>query len=250
MSLIRSFVDANRSITRGFVALTSRFLGRIDGSEEHFYAVLAQLQPRTVIELGGANRPLYKKTDVETLIGIDIDSSFDPHAHYHEYLQGSIESSIDGLSADLVVSRYLLEHVRDNSAAFRNIVQWTKPGGHSVHLIPLGFHPFSIANRMLSNRAARALIPLLRPGTEAITGYPAFYHLCNSRDIERYMRSLAPRYSIRYFFGAEDYFGFLAPLGCLLHLFNRACSALRLNIFASNAVLVVQIPADGDDRRS
>jgi len=46
-----------------------------------------------------------------------------------------------------------------------------------------------------------------------------------------------------YMFGkinnCEDYFGFFFPFGIIVHILNRIFHLFRLNIFASNAVLVI-----------
>jgi len=86
---------------------------------------------------------------------------------------------------------------------------------------------------------ARILIPIIKPGSERITGYPAYYNLCNSFALEKFVKSSNLNVEIKYFFGAEDYFGFFFPFGIIIHILNRIFHLFRLNIFASNAVLVI-----------
>jgi len=83
------------------------------------------------------------------------------------------------------------------------------------------------------------LIPILRPESKDITGYPAYYNLCNSFALEKFAKKSNFNYKIKYFFGAEDYFGFFFPFGIIVHILNRIFHLFRLNIFASNAVLVI-----------
>ncbi|MDA8581782.1 class I SAM-dependent methyltransferase, partial [Schleiferiaceae bacterium] len=169
----------------------------------------------------------------------DIDETFKSEDVYHKYFIQSCEVFNDSIKADLIVSKYLLEHVPDNSKTFKNIEGWLNQNGQSVNLFPLGFHPFSIANRIVGNKMARFLIPILRPGSEGVTGYPAYYNLCNSFALEKLASKSKSNYKIKYFFGAEDYFGFFFPFGILVHVLNRIFHLFRLNIFASNAVLVI-----------
>ena len=54
------------------------------------------------------------------------------------------------------------------------------------------------------------------------------------------LRKLGLRYRIRYFHEAEHYFGFIAPLGLLVLLVNLVCAGLRLRVFSSGVVLVIE----------
>ena len=147
---IKSFVDTNRKITKFFVNICSEKFGEIDKSEETFYRILSGSVYDCVIEIGGANRPLFKKQDLKHYIGIDIDKSFEWELIYTEYYSQSCELSLPEIvHGNLVVSKYVLEHVPDNLRAFNNIKKMLALGGVSIHILPLGFHPFSMVNRIL-----------------------------------------------------------------------------------------------------
>lgn len=238
--MVKKIVSYNRKLTRLFVDLFNYMFGNIDDCEDYFFSYLKNdFKSKTILELGGTNRPLFIKPEVGNYIGIDIDESFDSKDVYHKYFIQSCEVFNDNIKADFIVSKYLVEHVPDNSKTFKNIERWLNPNGLSVNLFPLGYHPFSIANRLVGNRMARILIPIIKPGSERITGYPAYYNLCNSFALEKFVKSSNLNVEIKYFFGAEDYFGFFFPFGIIIHILNRIFHLFRLNIFASNAVLVI-----------
>ena len=238
--MVKKIISYNRKITRLFVDLFNYMFGNIDDCEDYFFSQIKKYsKSKTILELGGTNRPLFTKSKVSNYIGIDVDKSFNSKDVYHKYFIQSCEVFNDNIKADLIVSKYLLEHVQNNSKTFQNIERWLNPNGFSVSLFPLGYHPFSIANRLVGNSIARFLIPILRPGSEKITGYPAYYDLCNSLALEKFAKQSNFNYQIKYFFGAEDYFGFFFPFGIIVHILNRIFHLLRLNIFASNAVLVI-----------
>jgi len=237
---MKKIIYYNRKLTSLFVDLFNNMFGKIDNCEDFFYShIKNEFKSKTILELGGTNRPLFSKYEVNNYIGIDIDETFNSKDVYHKYFIQSCEVYNDNIKADLVVSKYLLEHVLNNSKTFENIERWLNPNGLSVNLFPLGFHPFSMANRLVGNRIARFLIPLLRPGSEVVTGYPAHYNLCNSFALEKLAKQSNYNYKIKYFFGAEDYFGFFFPFGIIVCILNRIFHLFRLNIFASNAVLVI-----------
>lgn len=239
--MIRSFVKLNRKFSDRTIKYFDSVFGTISDSERFFYSNFQQSYTNaTVLEIGGTGRPIFKKEDIGHYIGLDIDTSFDFEEKYHQYYGQSCEEMNNQLKADMIFSKYLLEHVPNNFKTFENIEQWLNPGGKSVHIFPLGYHPFSLANKLAGNKIAKSLIPILRPGTEAITGYPAFYHLCNSKDLSKIASKSKLKYEVKYFFGAEDYFGFFFPLSISVHFFNRFCAFFKLNFFASNAVLVIK----------
>ena len=238
--MIKKIIYYNRELTRLFMDLFNYMFGKINNCEDYFFShINNEFKSKTILELGGTNRPLFSKSKVNNYIGIDIDKTFNSKDVYHKYFIQSCEVFNDSIKADLIVSKYLLEHVPNNSKTLKNIEGWLNPNGLSVNLFPLGFHSFSIANKLVGNRMTRFLIPILRPESKGITGYPAYYNLCNSFALEKLAKKSNFNYKIKYFFGAEDYFGFFFPFGIIVHILNRIFHLFRLNIFASNAVLVI-----------
>lgn len=154
-----------------------RAFGLMENSEEAFAREIRGLHPKRILEIGGANRPLSTLGTAREQVGIDIDGTVPWQSIYTAYHNQSAELPIPGLQADLIVSKYVLEHIPDNRRLFANIREWLAPGGRSVHLFPLGWHPYSVVNRVIGNRVARFLIPLVLPGLEGLLGYPAYYHL-------------------------------------------------------------------------
>lgn len=239
--MLKKIIQINRNITQVFVDYFNKFFGSISDWEIYFYNQFnSSYQDSTVLEIGGTSRPIFQKEHIGEYIGLDIDENFNYKDKYHKYFVQSCEDWNESISADLIFSKYLLEHVPNNYRTFENIEKWLSPGGISAHVFPLGYHPFSLSNRLVGNRIAKWLIPILRPGTEAITGYPAYYHLCNSFALSKLKRESKFKYEVKYFYGAEDYFGFFFPFAVLLHLFNRVCHLFSLHIFASNAVLIIK----------
>lgn len=95
------------------------------------------------------------------------------------------DASVDGFpfrdgSADLVVSRAVVEHIRDNAALFRSCASVLRPGGVMVHAFSGRFAPFALMNQLLPNRVTRRLIRYLHPywREEGNYGFPAYYNRC------------------------------------------------------------------------
>lgn len=238
--VLKKIISWNRKFSKILIKKIESILGTVGGVENYFKSqITGDFQDKTVLEIGGTSRPLFKKDEVKNYIGLDIDKDFDFNNYYHTYIPQSCEDWNPGIKADLIFSKYLLEHVPDNQKTFSNIEKWLNDGGKSVHLFPLTYHPFSLLNQFVGNKLAKYLIPILRPGAESITGYPAYYNLCNSLDLKKISKKSDLKYDVKYFFEAEDYFSFFFPFSLLIHFFNRFAASLKLNIFASNAVLII-----------
>lgn len=193
-----------------------------------------------ILELGGVSRPVLQKSESYRYVGIDIDDAFIHDDFYDSFYCQSVEDSLPE-KGDLIFSKYLMEHVKHVKTSYENQISALKPGGRMIHLYPLGYHPFSILNKLIGNKLARTIIPIIRKGSEGVTGYPAFYSLGNAYSIERFFKSQKGiRIDIKYHYGAVDYFTFFFPLALIISLFNHVAKILGAKIFASNVLLVVQ----------
>ena len=112
--------------------------------------------------------------------------------------------------------------------------------GTMIHNYPMGYHPYSLITRLIPNYLVKKLIPLLRPGSEGITGYKTYYNLGSYYSLEKFFESNNFKYKIKYYYGAEDYFSFLFPIGILVYFFNRICSILNLKIFSSGVLVMIK----------
>ena len=239
--MIKNFVKINRDISTWVLVQVKKLLGEIDNSENIFIEEInsIDLLSSRVLEIGGSQRPLFNKSDILFYVGLDVDSKFDWAKYYHSYFNQSCTEPINN-KFDFIFSKYLLEHVNDNEKSFQNIINSLKSSGKSIHIFPLGFHPYSLLTRVVGNSLQRKLIRLLRPHSQTVGGYPVYFNLCNSVFLERFFRKQTDVvYKIKYFYGAEDYFAFFFPFFLLTMVFNRVCYLLNLKIFASNAVLTI-----------
>ncbi len=225
------FIELNKRISRSLLKLEEDidqiFIEKIRN---------ASFNSAVIIELGGVSRPVLSLSDKYEYIGIDIDSNFVFDQYYNEFYCQSVEDKID-LKADLIFSKYLMEHVKNVKISYENQFTMLNVGGRSIHLYPLGYHPFSLANKLLGNNIARKLIPILRKGSEIHTGYPAYYSLGNAYKLERFFRKKGINAKFKYHYGALDYFTFFIPLAFIIFIFNSISRKFNLKIFASNVIV-------------
>ena len=193
----------------------------------------------TILELGGVSRPVLQKNKSYRYVGIDIDDKFVHDNFYDKFYCRSVEVELPE-KADLIFSKYLMEHVKDVKTSYENQLSALNPSGRMIHLYPLGYHPFSLLNKLIGNKIARKIIPIIRKGSEGVTGYPAFYSLGNAYSLERFFNNQKGiRVDFKYHYGAVDYFTFFFPLALVVSMFNHIAKILGVKIFASNVLLII-----------
>jgi hypothetical protein len=209
--------------------------------DNHFEDLINQASnsSNTILELGGVSRPVLQKNESYRYVGIDIDDEFIYDNYYNEFYCQSVEGPLPE-KGDLIFSKYLMEHVEDVKTSYENQLLALNYGGRMIHLYPLGYHPFSLLNKLFGNKLARKIIPLIRKGSEGVTGYPAFYSLGNAYSLERFFKNQKGiKVEFKYHYGAVDYFSFFFPLALLISLFNQIAKTLRVKLFASNVLIVI-----------
>lgn len=200
-------------------------------------------KPATVLEAGGVDRPVLDRSPNYEFVGLDIDERPDCASLYDRFIVSSIEKPLPE-KVDLIISYTLLEHVQNNMASIRVMYEGLNPNGTVHHYIPCGLHPYSLALRAIGPRLQRRLIPILRPGTEEVTGYPAFFDLCTPRGMTRAFRAAGfTEIDVKPFYRANDYFAFFTPAFIIVTLFENVCRLLGLSTFASGIVISARKPS-------
>ena len=146
---------------------------------------------------------------------------------------------LDG-SADLVVSRAVVEHIHDNATFFHNCACVLRPGGVMVHAFSGRFAPFALTNRLLPNRLTRPLIGYLHPywREEGNYGFPAFYDRCYFSAVKDLLRRNGfenARFTLLYY--QSVYFTFFFPLFVLMLFYDVVVSLFGVGNLASGIIV-------------
>lgn len=198
---------------------------------------LRSTNPMVVLEAGGVDRPLIKKSADYKFVGLDIEERPDCAHLYDTFYVQSIEEPIP-IKCNLLISFTLLEHVPDNRSAVRQMYEALEVGGTTHHYVPSGLHPYSLSLRLVGPYIQKKLIPILRPGAEDVSGYPAFFNKCTPQDMIREFE-LAGFTDISFepFYRANDYFAFFVPIFLIVSLFENFCRVFGISKFASGFVI-------------
>ena len=248
---IKSFVALNRRASAWLEARVPSVFGGPDYIEElrrRIDAGIAAAKPRTILEVGGIDRPLLSRKPDYKYLGLDIEERPSCHDVYDGFIVQSIEQPVRQ-TADMVISTTLLEHVPNNDAAIRVMYGALSPGGSTHHYLPSKWHPYSIALRLVGPVLQKRLIAVLRPDAVAITGYPAFFDHCSPGAMAGLFRQAGfADIDIKPFYRASDYFAFFLPAYVVVALFENMCSGLGLRTFCSGFVISAVRPHPGTAR--
>lgn len=247
MNILRHLVRYNR---KGSAWIAKRFPKTFASPDPSYRAtVLSRVRrdieanrPKLVLEAGGVDRPLLDRSPDYEFVGLDIEERPECARLYDRFVVQSIEDLLP-VEPDMILSYTLLEHVPENHAAIAQIYAALTPGGTTHHYVPSKYHPYSLGLRAIGPGLQKRLIPILRPGAEDVTGYPAFFDLCSARAMSRALeRQGFTNVDVQAFYRANDYFAFFTPLFVLVTLFENLCQKHDWRVFASGFVISAQKP--------
>ena len=151
-------------------------------------------------------------------------------------------------SADLVVSRSVVEHIRDNRAFFANCARALRPGGTMIHTFPGRFAPFALINQVLPNWLARRLLAYFFP--EWVNcGFVAFYNRCYYSGVSDLVRRNGldnAYYTLTYY--QSLYFTAFFPLYCLMLLYDLFVWGCGIRNLASAILVTADRPRKPADQ--
>ena len=192
---------------------------------------------KTVLEVGGTDRPLLQKQKNIIYDGLDIEDKPACRSVYDNFYVQSVESEI-AVKYDAIVSMTLLEHVPDNTAALRSIYQALKDNGIVAHYMPSKYHPYALILRFVGPSLQRWLISHLRPSIAEVAGYPAYFHHCSPMSMAKLMKKTGyTNIKTVCFYRANEYFSFFVPLFVLMSIFENICRILRLKQMCSGFIV-------------
>jgi len=240
MNIIRKMVGYNRGLSKKLLEKYPLVFGSVPYKTvlmEGISKSMAKGDIESVLEVGGIDRPLLAKGQGFEYDGLDIESRERCFEIYDDFFVQSIENCVDH-KYDMVISITLLEHVPDNISAMQSIYSSLNPGGVMHHYVPSKWHPYSVALRLVGPVVQKKLIPILRPGAEVVSGYPAFFNHCSVSA----MRSVLNKQGFtdiefKAFYRANDYFAFLVPLFVGVSVFENICKKFDFSFFASGFVV-------------
>lgn len=240
LGIIKKVIEVNRRYSRLLQRKYPKFFNSPSYVDELLRRISSSIEKggvNKVLEVGGIDRPLLSKGHGYIYNGLDIESRNKCYEIYDNFIIQSIEEPLDE-KYDLIISITLLEHVLNNEHSINSIYLSLNPGGETHHYIPSKWHPYSIALRIVGPVLQKRLIPILRPGTEDVTGYPAYFDHCSVPSMKKKLVKYGfADINIKVFYRANDYFAFFVPFFLIITAFENLCRKLELDIFASGFII-------------
>lgn len=140
---------------------------------------------QVIVDMGGGRlTPFAKYLDQKIkhkLIVIDFsEEELKKNIHADQIIIADINKKLPlkSNSADLIVSRYVLEHVDNLPNFLSHSRKALKNGGYFIHLFSCKFALFSILNQLFPSQLARFLLNNLIPASQHIRGFKTNYNYC------------------------------------------------------------------------
>ena len=194
----------------------------------------------SVLEVGGINRPFLRRSKEFRYDGLDIKHTEQCENIYDNFTVQSIEEPVK-YKYDLIISKSLLEHVRNNKASVTQMFEALLIGGCTIHYLPSKYHPYSLILRLVGPKWQSRLIKTLRPWAADITGYPAFFDKCSPREMIKLFECTGfENVKTILFFRANDYFRFFLPCYMIVTLWENICKKLQWEQFCSGFIIIAR----------
>jgi SAM-dependent methyltransferase len=185
--------------------------------EGHLQDLLPRV--RVALELGPGTHPLLPRLGNQfRTVGVDVTLSKEALASFDECHVGSAESlPLPTESVDLIVAKWVLEHIDDPERALAEVARVLTPGGSFAFITPNRNYPTFLASlwvqRLLPFPLARRLIvPLAKRRSTEV--YRSFYRMSTRRRLEALWAPYGKAY-------VEVVEGETTPYGIDLHLLMR-----------------------------
>jgi len=242
--MFKKFVNLNKKISKKLETLFPTFFGEprncyID-QLEYINGIINKNAVSKILEVGGVDRPILKRSSLYNYYGMDIDDRPTCYDCYDKFLVQSVEDEFSE-KFDLVISMTLLEHVPNNTKAMKAIYAALNAGGTMVHYVPSKHHFYSIILRILGHRMQKFLIKHLRPEAAEVTGYPAFFDRCSPREMSELCKETGfKEIHIVCYYKATDYFAFFTPLYILVSIFENLFQRLKFSYFSCGFIIIAE----------
>lgn len=189
--------DKPLAVRRPIADLFQRFYPNYRGENVVFRGqVLSVLSPSHVVLDAGCGNGHMTNHDFKNLskkiIGVDVCSDLKANGSLHHAVSGTLESlPLQSGSVDLILCRYVAEHLAHPLSVFREFARVLRDGGRIVLLTPNRWHYVSLISRFSPFRFHRWFNALY--GVAEEDTFPTFYR-ANSRGR---IRQLAERSGLR-----------------------------------------------------
>ncbi len=251
-SPMRRFITANR---RACLAIQSRLPRGLVGIFDDFAAIVAQAvreledgRSHVVVDAGGGKTCPFARHRTPgkgvRIVAVDLSEeelAFNQDVDEKRVADLSVDLPFEDSEVDLLVSRWLVEHVSDTDAFLSHCHRVLKPGGRMIHLFASKNAPFALLNRMLPERVSQRILYFFIPEARGIAGFHACYDRCSFSEFSASLRRHGFEVEdARFSYYQSQYFSFFLPLYLVSLAYDVALRTLRFRPGCSYMLVVAR----------
>lgn len=196
IALLRGFVRLNIAASKTLEGLFPQARLRL---EETFFESLSQTiegnDRVTLLDVGGGRSSAIAKhvAPHNGVRVVAVDISREELALNRDVCLKVCADASRGLpfadnTAELVASRFLIEHLPDTATFIEETARVLTPGGAAFHLLAAKYSPFALLGRLLPEKLSRRMVRIIYPAQAGILGYKVFYDRCSVRAVTDLLR--------------------------------------------------------------
>lgn len=186
MTFIKNFVETNQKICSKIETLLPYTKPDITGLYSSITAEYANKQNNQVIvDIGGGRltpfaKYLNPKLKHKLIVIDESENELKKNTSANQTITADLnkELPLKSNSTDLIVSRYVFEHLKDISDFISASGQVLKKNGYSINLFSCKFSPFAILNQLIPDNLTSSLLNYLVPNSKHIRGFKTNYNNC------------------------------------------------------------------------
>jgi 2-polyprenyl-3-methyl-5-hydroxy-6-metoxy-1,4-benzoquinol methylase len=239
--------NLNDVMARSYPEYTKLGYTRADGTIAFYRRVNSEIRPDSVVLDVGCGRGVHAEDPVRyrrllrdfrgrasEIIGIDVDpdAAMNPLIHRFAMIDGPTWP-IESETIDVCIADFVLEHIPDPDAFFRECRRVLRPGGMLFIRTSNTMSYFGVASRMVPNVVRLNVLKAAQPDRESEDVFPTVYR-CNT--VARLRKAFAKHNfdaDVRGFESEPRYLAFSRVLFRMGVVYQRfAPSAVRSSIFA------------------
>ena len=239
-------IDVNKKLSRH---IETYFPHSVDTISQNYPTIVGRIakKAQVIVDVGGGAQCVFaEECSHAHIVAVDISSSELEKNHQvadRRVADVTKRIPLPDKSADVVSSRFVLEHLRGAERFVEEAYRVLKPGGVFITLFPNKNAPFSLINRVLPVPLARKIAYALKDGAEEYGVFPAYYEYCSPltfRGLCIQNGFTAVGVDVMYF--QSSYFYFFLPLALASLCYEWVVSRLRLTSLSAHVLVSARKP--------
>ncbi len=253
INYLRRFIEVNRNICNKIENTIS--LNKPDFTELYSKLVAEYANKKkqpVIIDIGGGRlTPFVKYLNSALRYQLIVVDKNKKELEYNFSANKTIttdvnkELPIQPNTADIIVSRYVFEHLENLPGFILNSNKILKTDGYSIHLFSCKFAIFAILNQIFPHKLTKFLLSSLVPGSQYIRGFKTNYDHCYySAIVDIFTKKGFSIDQIKISYYGSRYFSFFVPFFIISVIYEVILQSIGIKNLGSYILIVAKKDRD------